>query len=143
MSGNVTLKSEMPAVTASGLDNVVAAETALSHVDGEAGRLIVAGYDVEDLVKAYDFEGAAAALWRAAGCEPAPSEGEVREALGRAREAAFGDIPALLSSKRHQTVIKPSQKDSAPDCRCWRTSRARTRASGISPPISAHWERRR
>lgn len=106
MSGNVTLKSEMPAVTASGLDNVVAAETALSHVDGEAGRLIVAGYDVEDLVKAYDFEGAAAALWRAAGCEPAPSEGEVREALGRAREAAFGDIPALLSSKRHQTVTE-------------------------------------
>ena len=28
--------------TASGLDNVVAAETNLSHVDGEAGRLIVA-----------------------------------------------------------------------------------------------------
>ena len=37
--------------TASGLDNVVAAETNLSHVDGEAGRLIVAGYEVETLVK--------------------------------------------------------------------------------------------
>ncbi|MBO6635954.1 MAG: citrate synthase/methylcitrate synthase, partial [Parvibaculum sp.] len=58
MAENVTLKSETPRVSASGLDNVVAAETALSHVDGEAGRLIVAGYDVEELVKAYDFEGA-------------------------------------------------------------------------------------
>jgi len=106
MSGNVTLKSEMPAVTASGLDNVVAAETALSHVDGEAGRLIVAGYDVEDLVKAHDFEGAVAALWAAAGLEPAPSAAEIRNALGRAREAAFGYIPALLSSKRHETVTE-------------------------------------
>ncbi|MEP2830179.1 citrate synthase/methylcitrate synthase [Parvibaculum sp.] len=106
MSGNVTLKSEMPAVTASGLDNVVAAETALSHVDGEAGRLIVAGYDVEDLVNAHDFEGAVAALWAAAGLDPAPSETELREALGRAREAAFGYIPALLSSKRHETVTE-------------------------------------
>jgi citrate synthase len=106
MSGNVTLKSETPRVSASGLDNVVAAETALSHVDGEAGRLIVAGYEVEDLVKAHDFEGAAAALWTAAGLEPAPSEAEVREALGRAREAAYGYIPALLSSKCHRTVTE-------------------------------------
>ena len=32
-----------------GLDNVVAAETRLSHVDGEAGRLTIAGYAVDDL----------------------------------------------------------------------------------------------
>ena len=32
-----------------GLDNVVAAETRLSHVDGEAGQLMIAGYAVEDL----------------------------------------------------------------------------------------------
>ncbi|PKQ05503.1 MAG: citrate synthase/methylcitrate synthase, partial [Alphaproteobacteria bacterium HGW-Alphaproteobacteria-12] len=106
MSETLVLKSETPRVSASGLDNVVAAETALSHVDGEAGRLIVAGYEVEDLVKAHDFEGAAAALWAAAGLEPAPSEGDVREALGRAREAAYGYIPALLSSKCHRTVTE-------------------------------------
>lgn len=111
MSGNVTLKSETPRVSASGLDNVVAAETALSHVDGEAGRLIVAGYEVEDLVKAHDFEGAVAALWRAAGLDPAPSEGDVREALGRAREAAYGYIPALLSSKCHRTVTRCESGD--------------------------------
>ena len=89
MSEKIALKSEMPAVTASGLDNVVAAETALSHVDGEAGRLIVAGYDVEDLVKAYDFEGAAAALWRAAGLDPAPCS-TCWTRSGRARTSSPG-----------------------------------------------------
>ena len=29
-----------------GLDDVIAAETALSHVDGEAGRLILRGHDL-------------------------------------------------------------------------------------------------
>jgi citrate synthase len=106
MAENVTLKSETPRVSASGLDNVVAAETALSHVDGEAGRLIVAGYDVEELVKAYDFEGAAAALWTAAGLEPAPSEVEVKVALGRAREAAFALVPGLLSLNCHENVTE-------------------------------------
>ena len=97
-------ETHMP--SASGLDNVVAAETALSHVDGEAGRLVVAGYDVEDLVKAYDFEGAAAALWAAAGLEGAPSEAEVKRDLGRARKAAFALVPGLLSLNCHQTVTE-------------------------------------
>ncbi len=83
--------------SASGLDNVVAAETRLSHVDGEAGRLIVAGYEVEDLAASHDFEGAAAALWAAAGLDPAPAADEVRTGLGRAREAAFALVPGLLA----------------------------------------------
>lgn len=98
--------NETHAPSASGLDNVVAAETALSHVDGEAGRLVVAGYDVEDLVKAYDFEGAAVALWAAAGLDPAPSEAEVKRDLGRARKAAFALVPGLLSLNCHQTVTE-------------------------------------
>ena len=39
-----------------GLDNVVAAETRLSHVDGEAGRLTIAGYAVDDLAPAASAE---------------------------------------------------------------------------------------
>ena len=34
---------------ASGLDDVVAAETALSDVDGLAGRLIIRGHSLDDL----------------------------------------------------------------------------------------------
>src|SRR5688500_14635115 len=39
-----------------GLEGVVAASTRLSHVDGEAGRLTIAGYAVEDLAPYAAFE---------------------------------------------------------------------------------------
>jgi citrate synthase len=39
-----------------GLEDVVAASTRLSQVDGEAGRLIIAGYAVEDLAPYASFE---------------------------------------------------------------------------------------
>src|SRR4029450_8354215 len=39
-----------------GLEGVVAASTRLSHVDGEAGRLTIAGYAVEDLAPHAAFE---------------------------------------------------------------------------------------
>jgi citrate synthase len=50
----------------SGLEGVVAAETHLSHVDGERGELIVAGHRLEDLVQR-DYENVVAELWEAAG----------------------------------------------------------------------------
>ena len=49
-----------------GLEGVVAAETHLSHVDGERGELIVAGHRLEDLVRR-DYEDVVAELWEAAG----------------------------------------------------------------------------
>src|SRR5688572_32005168 len=49
-----------------GLEGIVAAETHLSHVDGERGELIVAGHRLEDLVR-HDFEDVVAELWEAAG----------------------------------------------------------------------------
>jgi citrate synthase len=41
---------------AEGLEGVVATSTRLSHVDGEAGRLTIAGYAVEDLAPNASFE---------------------------------------------------------------------------------------
>ena len=49
-----------------GLEGVVAAETALSLVDGERGELVVAGHALESLAQ-HDFEDVAALLWKAAG----------------------------------------------------------------------------
>jgi citrate synthase len=43
-------------MTTSGLDGVVAASTRLSHVDGAAGQLTIAGYAVEDLAPRASFE---------------------------------------------------------------------------------------
>jgi citrate synthase len=49
-----------------GLDGVVAAETRLSHVDGERGELVVAGLTLEQLAE-HRFEDVVALLWKAAG----------------------------------------------------------------------------
>ena len=47
----------------SGLEGVVVAETRLSEVDGERGRLVVAGHDIERLAGAIEVEDMAALLW--------------------------------------------------------------------------------
>ena len=46
-----------------GLEGIVAATTAISYVDGQAGRLIYRGYDIHDLVHATTFEEIAYLLW--------------------------------------------------------------------------------
>ncbi len=67
----------------SGLEGVVVAETKLSDVDGERGRLVIAGHDVEDLAGRVSFEQLAEML-----LGRAPK-------LGPARAAAFERLPAL------------------------------------------------
>ncbi len=47
----------------SGLEGVVAAQTALSGVDGEAGELIIAGFPLEELAPNATFEQTAYLLW--------------------------------------------------------------------------------
>jgi citrate synthase len=49
-----------------GLDGVVAAQTRLSHVDGQAGQLIIGGYELKELAGRVSFEEAAHLLWRGA-----------------------------------------------------------------------------
>jgi len=49
-----------------GLDGVVAGQTRLSHVDGQAGRLIIGGYELGELAGRVSFEEAAHLLWRGA-----------------------------------------------------------------------------
>src|ERR1043165_1201444 len=46
-----------------GLEGVVAAETALSHVDGERGELIIAGFPVAELALNATFEETVSLLW--------------------------------------------------------------------------------
>ena len=53
---NEQLKRSAKWVMAGGLEGVVAAFTRLSCVDGEAGRLTLAGYAVEDLAPSATFE---------------------------------------------------------------------------------------
>jgi citrate synthase len=87
-----------------GLDGVAAAETALSHVDGDKGELIIAGKWVGDLASASSFEGVAARLWSLATTTPI-SEAEVRAALGEARVRVFKRLPALLAATDGLSVV--------------------------------------
>jgi len=47
----------------SGLEGVVAAETRLSHVDGERGELVISGYRVDDIAPRAAFEETTWLLW--------------------------------------------------------------------------------
>ena len=60
----------------SGLDDVVVAETVLSDVDGQAGRLVIRGHSLDDLVDHASFE-----------CVLASAVGRVFQRIARAGRA--------------------------------------------------------
>ena len=126
-----------PTASSSGLDGVVAADTALSHVDGALGRLVIAGHDVETLTETARFEDVAAALWRAAGLAVDPAAlgaGRVEAAerlrrLGDALDAADG-MDALRAGVAHVAPTGELAVDAA-------------RVTGAVAVIAAAWARRR
>lgn len=78
----------------SGLDNVVFAETALSLVDGEAGRLVVRGYDIESISGRMSFAEAFHLLWH--GTKPdAAALQEIEHKLAEQRAVAFARLAVL------------------------------------------------
>jgi citrate synthase len=84
----------MHAPTASGLDDVVAAETVLSDVNGQLGQLVIRGHAVEELVETSTFEDIAALMWN--GETPgAPDRESLRASLAAARQDAFRMLPSL------------------------------------------------
>jgi citrate synthase len=87
-----------------GLDGIAAAETVLSHVDGERGELIIAGERVADLVRNTGFEGVTARLWSGGTGQPV-TEAAVRAALGAARQRAFARLPDLLGATRGLSIV--------------------------------------
>jgi len=88
-----------------GLEGVVAAETRLSHVDGERGELIIAGYPLAEIATNATFEEATWLLWH--GRRPTPAELSAfhRELAGRralpaatmalVQECAAGQVDAM------------------------------------------------
>lgn len=72
-----------PRPLAGGLEGVIVGETRLSRVDGQAGRLTLAGYPVETLAPAVPFESALFLLWH----DRLPSTAE-RQTLAAALAAA-------------------------------------------------------
>jgi citrate synthase len=80
-----------PAPAVSGLEGVVAAATRLSHVDGEAGELTIAGFPLAELAPHASFEEALHLLWH----DRLPAAEELA-ALRRELAAARALPPAVL-----------------------------------------------
>lgn len=85
-----------------GLEGVVAAETSLSQVLGEEGRLIYAGYDIEDLAQRVTFEEVCHLLWFG----ELPTRAQLEDLRGRMRsegraETRVLDLVRLLPTDTH------------------------------------------
>jgi citrate synthase len=75
-----------------GLEGVVAAETVLSEVDGEAGRLIIRGRSLDELAGRTRYESLTRLLFEGF-FEDLPTD--LANGLGRARAEVFGEVAAL------------------------------------------------
>jgi len=81
----------------SGLEGVIVAETVLSDVNGEQGRLVIRGHLVEEIAGSRSFEAVVGHLWE--GFVPGnPSEEAIQKALGEARELAWKRMLPLLGA---------------------------------------------
>jgi citrate synthase len=74
-----------------GLENVVAAETVLSDVDGQNGRLVIRGWPVELLAASMAFEDAAHLLWQGM-FDGLPDVRSLGARIGAARANVFGHV---------------------------------------------------
>ena len=84
MTGKTSMKS-------TGLEDVIAVETALSHVDGQAGRLIVRDRDIESWVGSESFDSFVPHMW-AGLCDTTDLD------VGKARAEVFSMIAERLKS---------------------------------------------
>ncbi len=85
-----------------GLDGVVAAQTRLSSVDGQAGELIIAGFPVEELANKATFEETVYLLWYDA-LPNTDQLGDFRQALA-ARRALSQVTQLVLNAAAAQKV---------------------------------------
>lgn len=90
-------------VKAKGLEGVVALDTELSFIDGAAGVLIYAGYDIRDLARNATFEEVAYLLWKGR----MPQRTELAELNGQL-QAARRVSPMILE------VLRATPEDANP-----------------------------
>ena len=123
---------------ADGLENVVAAETVLSKVDGEAGVLILRGHYLQDIAGRRSFEWLTGVLWQDFVDRPL-SEEALRRDLGQARERAFASmrdtlpIAARLPPLAALRVLLASVPDDADDAPLLLTATVRGGVGGGDP----------
>ncbi|TMQ08409.1 MAG: citrate synthase [Deltaproteobacteria bacterium] len=134
-------------MTNPGLEGVVVADTQISEVDGERGRLVIAGADVEQLAGAATFEATARRVLAAGGADPVVATPIDNAAFGAARAAAWELLPRLGDALDHADAmdalrtglahLRPGPTDAGGDLA------AAMSAIGAAPVVVAAWSRRR
>jgi len=81
----------------SGLEGVIAADTVLSHTDGERGVVLVRGHTVQDLIAHHGYDGALALLWDGFAGEGLTRAG-ILDALGKGRQLAHARLGGWLDA---------------------------------------------
>ena len=98
--------SGAPTKPAVGLDGVVASRTRLSHVDGQAGQLTIAGYALEELAGRVSFEELAHLLWTGRLPSPAELEAASRE-MARLRRLPEETLAVVRASAAAAPPVPP------------------------------------
>ena len=88
----------------SGLEDVVAAETVLSDVDGQSGRLIIRGQSLDELVEHATYEDILTLLWEGFFKE-SPRADEMPDMLGMARLQVFQHLAAADAQLIEQPAV--------------------------------------
>jgi citrate synthase len=99
MTETVTTTNFVP-----GLEGVVAAQTRLSSVDGQAGELIIAGFPVEELASRATFEEVVYLLWH----DTLPSASQLaafRQELAAQQELPAVTLDLLGAAARQKAVV--------------------------------------
>jgi citrate synthase len=86
-----------------GLEGAVVADTTLSEVDGERGRVTVVGHDLAELAEA-GFAASCGLIWDGQWPDPSRSRA-LSAALGQARRAAHGELDRLGDALDRSTAM--------------------------------------
>src|ERR1043165_5900798 len=89
-----------------GLDGVVAAQTRMSHVEGQNGVLIIGGYELKELAGKVTFEEAAHLLWK--GRLPSKDEkDELTRAIAATRALPETTLEIVREARSEEHTTKP------------------------------------
>lgn len=126
--------------TNDGLDGVVVAETSISGIDGEAGRLWIRGHDVEALASERGYEEILGLLWE--GRLPADSErARWQDELGRARaEIEPARFETALAAANAMDALRAAT--ASLEAGNSKPRQLQLRIAGALPVFAAAWLRR-
>jgi citrate synthase len=91
--------------TAGGLEGVIAADTVLSHVDGDTGTIWVRGHTLAELVADHGFEGTAAIVWEGFAGQGLTRAG-IEHEFGTGRERAFARLDSWLGAAAQRPILE-------------------------------------